>query len=70
MDKVFNGSDEAALNAITINAAEILGVDHRVGSLEPGKDADVIILDGSPLSAKTKVEQVYIDGALAYSLKK
>ena len=62
--------DEEALKAITINAAEILGVDDRVGSLEPGKDADIIILDGPPLNVQTKVENVYIDGLLAYSLKK
>ena len=61
---------DEALKAITINAAEILGVANRVGSLDPGKDADIVILDGFPLSVKTKVDHVYIDGALAYSLKK
>jgi len=59
--------DEEALKAVTINAAEILGVADRVGSLEPGKDADVIILDGPPLSVKTWVERVYVNGELVYS---
>ncbi|MFH1575176.1 MAG: amidohydrolase family protein [Acidobacteriota bacterium] len=59
-------SEEDALKAVTINAAEILGVDGRVGSIEPGKDADLIILDGPPLGLKTWVERVYIDGTLAY----
>lgn len=66
----FGLPDEEALRAVTINAAEILGVDERVGSLEPGKDADVIILDNPPLSIKTWVERVYINGKLAYSRQK
>jgi len=55
-------SDEDALKTITINPAEILGVADRVGSLEPGKDADILILNGPPLEIKSLVEQVYIDG--------
>jgi imidazolonepropionase-like amidohydrolase len=54
------------LRAVTINAAEILGVANRVGSLAPGKDADVIVLDGPPLSIKSWVERVYVDGALVH----
>jgi len=52
---------------VTINAAEILGVAARVGSLAPGKDADVIILSGPPLRAESLVERVFIDGRLAFS---
>ena len=59
-------SDEDALRAVTINAAEILGVDDRIGSLEPGKDADVIVLDGYPLNIKTWVDLVMIDGELVH----
>ncbi len=62
----FNVSDEDALKMITINAAQILGVDNRVGSLEKGKDADVIMLDGYPLNIKTCVDQVFIDGESVY----
>lgn len=60
---------EEALKAITINAAEILGVSERVGSIEKGKDADVRILDGDPLDLKTKVEMVIIDGRVVYARK-
>lgn len=54
--------EEEALKAITINAAEILGVDDRVGSLEVGKDADLLILSGSILEVSTRVEKVLING--------
>jgi imidazolonepropionase-like amidohydrolase len=59
-------SDEDALRGVTIHAAEILGVDDRVGSLEAGKDADVIVLDGHPLSIKTWVDLVMIDGEVVH----
>jgi imidazolonepropionase-like amidohydrolase len=59
--------EEAALKAITINAAEILGVEDRVGSLEVGKDADIIVLDGHPLDWRTKVELVLVNGEIAYA---
>jgi imidazolonepropionase-like amidohydrolase len=62
----FGLSDEDALKAITINPAEILGVANRIGSLEAGKDADVIILDGPPLEVKTWVDFVLIDGNVTY----
>jgi imidazolonepropionase-like amidohydrolase len=62
-------SDDDILKAVTINAAEILGVGERVGSLAPGKDADVIVLDGPPLSIKTWVERVYVNGELVHMRK-
>ena len=43
--------EEEALKAITINAAEVIGVDDRVGSLEVGKDADIVVLAGTPLTS-------------------
>ncbi len=58
--------EEDALRAITIHAAEIIGVDHRVGSLEVGKDADVVVFSGHPLDYRTVTELVLIDGAVAY----
>tara|TARA_Y100000031_G_scaffold77477_2_gene85358 strand:- start:26567 stop:27799 length:1233 start_codon:yes stop_codon:yes gene_type:complete len=61
--------EDAVLRSITLSAAEILDVDDRVGSLEVGKDADIIILDGDPLSIKTWVERVYISGKLVYTKK-
>lgn len=51
-----------ALKAITINPARHLGVDDRVGSLEVGKDADIVIADGSPLISTTRIVKVLIDG--------
>ncbi|MDH3222515.1 MAG: amidohydrolase family protein [Gemmatimonadota bacterium] len=55
-------SEAQVLRAITLSAAEILGVEDRVGSVEPGKDADVVILDGPPLSVTSWVERVFVDG--------
>ena len=52
----------AALQAITINAAKHAGIEDRVGSLEVGKDADIVITDGCPFEVSTKVECVLIDG--------
>lgn len=55
-----------ALRAITLSAAEVLGVARRLGSLEPGKDADIIVLSGDPFYYRTVVECVYIDGQSIY----
>jgi imidazolonepropionase-like amidohydrolase len=57
---------EEALKAITINAAEILGVEKRVGSLEAGKDADLIILSDDPMKIESTVEMVFINGEKVY----
>ena len=51
-----------ALKAITINAAEIAGIDDRVGSLAVGKDADIAVFSGHPFDYLTQVKAVYIDG--------
>lgn len=56
-----------AMKAITINAAEILGVADRVGSLEAGKDADVVIFNGHPLETMSRVEKVLINGEVVHS---
>ena len=55
-------SEAAALRAMTTTAAKVLHIDHRVGSLEKGKDADFVVLTGSPFSVYTKVQQTWIDG--------
>ncbi|NPV26103.1 MAG: amidohydrolase [Firmicutes bacterium] len=57
-------SEEDALKAITINPARILGVDDRVGSLEVGKDADLIVADGPILELKTRIELVLVEGQI------
>ena len=61
--------DEAALEAVTINPARILGIDKRVGSIEPGKDADLAVWIGHPLEVSSKVDRVFIDGKEVYRRK-
>jgi imidazolonepropionase-like amidohydrolase len=56
-----------ALKLITINPAEILGVSDRIGSLAPGKDADVVIWSGDPLDIYQRPEHVYVNGKKVYS---
>ena len=64
---VRGGLDEkAALEGLTIRAAELLGIHHRTGSLEEGKDADIIILDGDPLDYRTYVETTIVNGRILY----
>ena len=53
---------EAALRSITLSAAEILGIDKKVGSLETGKDATLFISNGDPLEIRTNILQAYIQG--------
>jgi imidazolonepropionase-like amidohydrolase len=60
-------SEEDALKAITINAAEILGVADRVGSLEVGKDADIVIWSEHPLALMARPRYVLIDGTIINS---
>jgi imidazolonepropionase-like amidohydrolase len=53
---------EEAVRAITLGAAEVLGIDGELGSLEPGKIADLVIMEGHLLEVSARVEGVYIDG--------
>ena len=53
---------EEALRAITLNGAKLAGVEHRVGSLTPGKDADVVVTSGHPLDWLGRVEHVFLNG--------
>ncbi len=55
-----------ALKAITLWPAEMLGLEDRLGSLEPGKDANILVLSGDPLDIQTWVEHVYIQGVEVY----
>ncbi|HUS17238.1 MAG TPA: amidohydrolase [Chloroflexia bacterium] len=57
---------DEALKLVTIHPAEILGVADRVGSLAPGKDADVAVFSGDPLDLMQRVERVYVNGEPAY----
>jgi len=58
---------DTALRALTINPARILGIDDRLGSIEPGKDADLVVWSGDPLDVLSRVEHALIDGAEIYS---
>jgi imidazolonepropionase-like amidohydrolase len=53
---------DAALRAFTLNAAEILGVGDRLGSIEPGKIANLVVTDGDIFNEKTKVKMTFVDG--------
>ena len=59
-------TEEEALKMITVNAAWIVGVDDRVGSIDVGKDADLVIWDGYPLSSYGLPEKVLIDGEVYF----
>lgn len=57
---------EEALRAITVNPAKICGIDSRVGSIEPGKDADLVLFRGDPLSLTAKPEAVVTGGRVLF----
>jgi imidazolonepropionase-like amidohydrolase len=62
-------TEEQALTTVTLNAAKVLAIDDRVGSLEPGKDADFVVWNGDPLSQLTMAEQTWVDGRRYFSLE-
>ncbi len=67
---VENGvSPEEALKALALNSARIMGIEDRVGSLEKGKDADVVVLSGPPFDAATRVEAVIVNGNVGWKRK-
>ncbi len=55
-----------ALKALTINPAEIMGLDDRIGSIKVGKDADLVVWNGDPLDIRNKVLVTIIDGKIVY----
>ncbi|MGB0952323.1 MAG: amidohydrolase family protein [Planctomycetota bacterium] len=61
---------KVALRAVTIDAAKMLGVDHRLGSIEVGKDADLIICDGDLFHYRTFVQWSVVDGTVVYDKMK
>ena len=66
MSARYGGDPYTMLLALTQNPARSFLLDHRVGSLEPGKDADVVLWAGDPLDPRNRVHAVFIDGALDY----
>lgn len=57
--------EDAALQAVTLNPARFFGVDNRLGSIDEGKDANLVVLDGTPFRVKTHVVTELIDGKVA-----
>lgn len=55
-----------ALKAITINPAKLIGMESRIGSIESGKDADLVLFDGDPFDIQTCVQKVFINGHIVY----
>lgn len=63
----YGAAPERALRMITINPAKALGVDHRVGSLEIGKDGDIVLFDGMPVQdVAAKLQYTIIEGKIVY----
>jgi imidazolonepropionase-like amidohydrolase len=60
---------EEAYRAVTLNPAWMLGIDDRVGTLEAGKDADIAVFDGPPLSVRSREVRTLIDGVTVYEMK-
>ncbi|HEY3102774.1 MAG TPA: amidohydrolase [Pyrinomonadaceae bacterium] len=59
-------TEEEALKLVTLNPAMQLGIDNRVGSIDVGKDADVVVWNAHPLSVYARVEQTFVDGELLF----
>ena len=58
----FGLPEEEAIKAVTINAAELMGLSDRLGSLEPGKQATLLITTGTPIDTRSEILQAYIQG--------
>ena len=67
----YGGMSEAeALKLCTINPARQLRLDHRLGSIEAGKDADVVIWNGHPFSTYSRVDTTFVDGEVVFDRAK
>ena len=67
--KYGNTSEEDAWKFVSLNPAKLLHIDHKVGSLKAGKDADIVLWSTHPMSIYSKAEQTYVDGRLYYSIE-
>jgi imidazolonepropionase-like amidohydrolase len=59
-------TEDEAIKWLTINPAWALGLDDRIGSIEVGKNADVVLWSGDPFSVYSRAEKVWIDGAMLF----
>lgn len=59
-------TEDEALRMVTLNPAWIIGVDERTGSIDVGKDADLVLWNHDPLSTYARAQKVYIDGDLYF----
>ena len=66
----FGWTEDAAMRGLTIEPAKALMIDKRIGSLEVGKDADIVVTTGPIIDPRNYVTQVLIDGKFAYDVKK
>ena len=62
----FEGDRLQVVKGLTIVPAIVAGIDKRLGSLEAGKDADLVVLDGDPADPRTRIERVYVEGELVW----
>lgn len=70
MSARYGADSYTMLRAMTIHPAKVFGIDDRVGSLEVGKDADVVVYSGDPLDPRSKVLRVWIDGEVQYEYER
>ena len=67
--KYGNTSQEDAWKMVTLNPAKLLHLDHRMGSIKAGKDADIVLWSANPLSVYAKVIKTYVDGKLMFDIE-
>jgi imidazolonepropionase-like amidohydrolase len=65
----FDNTEFAAVRGVTIVPAEVAGIDHRLGSLSPGKDADILVVTGDPSDPRHAVEMVWIEGEVVADVR-
>ncbi|NOW98092.1 amidohydrolase family protein [Mucilaginibacter sp. SG564] len=63
-------SEEDALKLVTLNPAKMMHVDNRIGSIKPGKDADIVLWSADPLSVYAVAEKTFVDGVLYWDIEK
>ncbi len=68
--KYGNVSEEEALKMVTLNPAKMLHLDHRMGSIKSGKDADLVLWNGHPLSVYSRPEKTIVEGTVYYDLER